>query len=361
MPGMWGDHLGVVDLQLSNNSGKWQVTQAKAEARPIYDIANKKSLAAEDSKLVETLKADHDATRQFVSKPIGKSADNMYSYLALVQDDPTVQVVNNAQKAYVEHYIQGDPDLAKLPVLSAAAPFKIGGRKNDPASYVEVEKGQLTFRNAADLYLYPNTLIVVKASGKEVKEWLECSAGQFNQIDPDNTKPQSLINWDGFRTYNFDVIDGVNYQIDVTQPARYDGECQMVNANAERIKNLTFNGKPIDPNAMFLVATNNYRAYGGKFAGTGDSHIAFASPDENRSVLAAWIADESKRAGEIHPAADNNWRLAPIAGDKKLDIRFETSPSDKAAAFIKEKGQYPMNKVATDDIGFAIYQVDLSK
>ncbi|EHY2526562.1 hypothetical protein K4A55_002440, partial [Escherichia coli] len=53
--------------------------------------------------------------------------------------------------------------------------------------------------------------------------------------------------------------------------------------------------------------------------------------------------------------------LAPIAGDKKLDIRFETSPSDKAAAFIKEKGQYPMNKVATDDIGFAIYQVDLSK
>ncbi|EIP3246367.1 metallophosphoesterase [Escherichia coli] len=193
------------------------------------------------------------------------------------------------------------------------------------------------------------------------KEWLECSAGQFNQIDPNSTKPQSLINWDGFRTYNFDVIDGVNYQIDVTQPARYDGECQMINANAERIKNLTFNGKPIDPNAMFLVATNNYRAYGGKFAGTGDSHIAFASPDENRSVLAAWIADESKRAGEIHPAADNNWRLAPIAGDKKLDIRFETSPSDKAAAFIKEKGQYPMNKVATDDIGFAIYQVDLSK
>ena len=47
-----------------------------------------------------------------------------------------------------------DPDLANLPVLSAAAPFKVGGRKNDPASYVEVEKGQLTFRNAADLYLY---------------------------------------------------------------------------------------------------------------------------------------------------------------------------------------------------------------
>ncbi|EAZ6025205.1 bifunctional 2',3'-cyclic-nucleotide 2'-phosphodiesterase/3'-nucleotidase [Salmonella enterica] len=361
MPGMWGDHLGVVDLVLNNDSGKWQVTQAKAQARPIYDAAAKKSLAAEDSKLVDILKADHDATREFVSKPIGKSADNMYSYLALVQDDPTVQAVNNAQKAYVEHFIQGDPDLAKLPVLSAAAPFKVGGRKNDPASFVEVEKGQLTFRNAADLYLYPNTLVVVKASGKEVKEWLECSAGQFNQIDIHSNKPQSLINWDGFRTYNFDVIDGVNYQIDVSQPARYDGECQMVNPQAERIKNLTFNGKPVDPNATFLVATNNYRAYGGKFAGTGDSHIAFASPDENRAVLAAWIGAESKRAGEIHPAADNNWRLAPIHSDTALDIRFETSPGDKAAAFIKAKGQYPMKKVAVDDIGFAIYQVDLSK
>ncbi len=361
MPGMWGDHLGVVDLVLNNDSGKWQVTSSKAEARPIYDTAAKKSLAAEDNKLVDILKADHDATREFVSKPIGKSSDNMYSFLSLVQDDPTVQVVNMAQKAYVEHYIQGDPDLAKLPVLSAAAPFKAGGRKNDPASYVEVEKGQLTFRNAADLYLYPNTLVVVKASGKEVKEWLECSAGQFNQIDPTSTKPQSLINWDGFRTYNFDVIDGVTYQIDVSQPARYDGECQTVNPKAERVKDLKFNGKPIDPNATFLVATNNYRAYGGKFAGTGDGHIAFASPDENRSVLASWISAESKRAGAIHPAADNNWRLAPIASKAALDIRFETSPSEKAAAFIKEKAQYPMKQVATDDIGFAVYQVDLRK
>lgn len=357
MPGMWGDHLGVVDLVLNNDSGSWKVTGSKAEARPIYDNAAKKSLAPEDKSLVKVLAHDHDATREFVSKPIGKSADNMYSYLALVQDDPTVQVVNNAQRAYVEKYIQGDPDLANLPVLSAAAPFKVGGRKNDPASFVEVEKGQLTFRNAADLYLYPNTLVVVKASGQEVKEWLECSAGQFNQIDVNSSKPQSLINWDSFRTYNFDVMDGVEYQIDVSQPARYDSDCKLANPQSERIKNLTFKGKPVDPNATFLVATNNYRAYGGTFAGTGEKHIAFASPDENRSVLANWISAQK----EIHPAADNNWRLAPIHSKQPLDIRFETSPGQKAAAFIKEKAQYPMKNVGTDDIGFALYQIDLDK
>lgn len=359
MPGQWGDHLGIVDLQLNNDEGQWKVTAAKAQARPIYDKENKRSLAAEDPTLVKVLEEDHKGTREFVSKPIGKSDGNMYSYLALIQDDPTVQIVNNAQRAYVEHYIQGDPDLADLPMLAAAAPFKVGGRKNDPASFVEVEQGQLTFRNAADLYLYPNTLVVVKASGREVKEWLECSAGQFNQIDVNSSKPQGLINWDGFRTYNFDVIDGVNYQIDVSQPARYDGECTLINGQAERIKDLTFNGKAIDPDARFLVATNNYRAYGGKFAGTGDKHIAFASPDENRAVLAAYISAETQKHGAVHPQADNNWRLASFQSSKPLDIRFETSPSEKAAAFIKDNAQYPMKSVGNDSIGFELYRVDL--
>lgn len=359
MPGQWGDHLGIVDLQLNNDGGNWKVTAEKAQARPVYDKENKRSLAVEDPALVKVLEEDHKGTREFVSKPIGKSDGNMYSYLALIQDDPTVQIVNNAQRAYVEHYIQGDPDLADLPVLAAAAPFKVGGRKNDPASFVEVEKGQLTFRNAADLYLYPNTLVVVKASGKEVKEWLECSAGQFNQIDVNSSKPQGLINWDGFRTYNFDVIDGVNYQIDVSQPARYDGECTLINDQAERIKQLTFKGKPIDPDAQFLVATNNYRAYGGKFAGTGDKHIAFASPDENRAVLAAYISEETQKHGAVHPQADNNWRLASFHSTKPLDIRFETSPSEKATAFIKDNAQYPMKSVGNDSIGFELYQIDL--
>lgn len=360
MPGMWGDHLGVIDLVLNNDNGRWQVSDARAEARPIYDTVTKKSLAAEDPTLIKVLENDHKATREFASKPIGKSADVMYSYLSLVQDDPTVQIVNNAQRDYVEHFIQGDPDLASLPVLSAAAPFKAGGRKNDPASYVEVEKGALTFRNAADLYLYPNTLVVMKVSGKEVKEWLECSAGQFNQIDSASSKPQSLINWD-FRTYNFDVIDGVNYQIDVTQPPRYDAECQLINDKTSRIQDLTFKGQPVDPNATFLVATNNYRAYSGKFAGTGEDHVAFASPDENRSIVAAYISAQTKAKGAVKPQADNNWRLAKINSKIPLDVRFETSPSQKSADFIRQNAQYKMEKVGSDEIGFALYKLNLGK
>ncbi|MDX7018579.1 5'-nucleotidase C-terminal domain-containing protein, partial [Klebsiella aerogenes] len=89
----------------------------------------------------------------------------------------------------------------------------------------------------------------VKATGADVVEWLECSAGMWNQVDPNSTKPQYLINWDGFRTYNFDTISGVEYKVDLTQPAKYDVDCQVVNKDANRIKNVTYQGKPIDPKA----------------------------------------------------------------------------------------------------------------
>jgi 2',3'-cyclic-nucleotide 2'-phosphodiesterase/3'-nucleotidase len=361
MPGRWGSHVGVMDLVLEKDGDSWKVSTSQTEARPIYDANNKKSLAKADEGIVTAIADDHKATRAFVNQPIGKANDVMYSFLALVQDDPTVQIVNLAQKDYVETMIQGDPDLDGLPVLSAAAPFKAGGRKNDPANFTEVESGQLTFRNAADLYLYPNTLVALKVSGKEVKEWLECSAGQFKQIDTTTSKPQSLIDWDGFRTYNFDVMDGVNYQIDVTQPARYDGNCKLLNEGSERIVGLTYNGKPLDMEQTFVIATNNYRAYSNKFPGTGSSFVAFDSPDENRTIVANYISSVSKAKGEVTPSADNNWTFAPIQSDVTLDIRFETSPSDKAAQFVKAKGQYPMEKVATDDVGFAVYRINLQK
>ncbi|BBL87665.1 3'-nucleotidase [Vibrio rotiferianus] len=361
MPGRWGSHVGVMDLMLKEKDGKWQVVEGQSEARPIFDKANKKSLAEADKGIMDALVDDHKGTREFVNQPIGKANDVMYSFLALVQDDPTIQIVNLAQKDYVERFIQGDPDLEGIPVLSAAAPFKVGGRKDDPNGFTEVESGQLTFRNAADLYLYPNTLVAMKVKGKEVHEWLECSAGQFNHIDVNSTKPQSLINWDSFRTYNFDVIDGVNYQIDVTQPPKYDADCKVINPDSQRIVNLTYNGKPVDPKQDFIIATNNYRAYSATFPGTGPDFIAFDAPDENRSVVAAYISRISKEQGEVTPSADNNWSFAPIKSDNKLDVRFETSPSDKAAQFIKEKGQYPMKRVATDEVGFAIYQIDLNK
>jgi len=128
MAGYWANNISVVDLVLSEHNGKWIVTDGKAVLRPIYDAENKKALAENDPEMTALLKETHEATRKFVSQPIGKATDNMYSYLALVQDDPTIQIVNQAQKAYVEKVAPSVPAMAGLPILSAGAPFKAGGR-----------------------------------------------------------------------------------------------------------------------------------------------------------------------------------------------------------------------------------------
>ena len=359
MPGRWGSHIGIVDLTLDNSKGDWQVVNSKVETRAIA-APDGSALVKADAKLAALVESDRVATTEFVNRPIGKASDVMYSFLSLVQDDPTVQIVNQAQSDYVQRFIQGDPDLDDLPVLSAGAPFKAGGRKDDPTDYTEVESGVMTFSNAADLYLYPNTLSAVTVTGKELREWLERSAGMFNQIDPHSTARQALLNWDTFRTYNFDVIDGVNYEVDITVPARYNEKGEVV-SNAHRIKKLTYKGKPVQDNQQFLVATNNYRASGGgSFPGTGQANLAFHAPDESRQILANYIARVSKEEGVVKPTADYNWRFAPIKGGEKLNVVFETAASDKAAKFIARQAQYPMTRVGSDEKGFALYRIDLS-
>ncbi|GLS90717.1 2',3'-cyclic-nucleotide 2'-phosphodiesterase [Psychromonas marina] len=375
MPGRWGDNLGVIDLALQYSDNKWTVSSAKSESRPIFkrnEARKKVALVEADKDIHNAVKVEHAATLDFVNAPIGKATSDMFSYLTLVQDDPTVQIVSNAQLQYAKDQVassQGE-SLKALPVLSAAAPFKAGGRHSaasDVDSYVQVASGDLTYKNAADLYLYPNTVVALKVTGAELKDWLECSANQFNQIDANSTAPQHLINWKDHRTYNFDVIDGVSYKIDVTQANKFDGSCALKNADSERIVGLTYtdqSGKAISGKALmaqeFIVVTNNYRAFGGKFAGTGAEYVVMEQPDTNRDVLAAYISAETAANGAVDPSADNNWDFLDINSSVALDIRFETQDSMTADSFIKTYAQRSMTKLPEqDDLGFAVYQIDL--
>jgi len=346
-PGYWGDHLGIIDLDLEKVDGKWKVVDSKTETRAVYDVTNKKALVDADPKIVDAVKTEHDATIEYVRGPVGKTTAPINSYFALVQDDPSIQIVTNAQKWYVEKNLKGT-EYENLPVLSAGAPFKAGGRSG-ASYYTNIPAGTIAIKNVSDLYVYPNTVHAVVVNGEELKNWLEWSAGQFNQIDPSKTTEQPLINND-FPTYNYDVIDGVTYQIDVTQPNKYDLKGDVVNPDANRIKNLQYNGKPIDPKQKFVVATNNYRASSSKLANPDGKRIIMAAPDENRQVIIDYIRDN----GTINPSADNNWSFAKV--DKKLNVTFTSSPDAKD---LVEKSKN-MTYVGDGGNGFAKYALDLS-
>ncbi len=349
MPGFWGSHVGYVDLELAVSSdGAWRVVDGRGAVRAIYERRDGRELP-----LVEphpavgaAVQGDHAAAVEYVRTAVGELSAPIASYFALVQDDPSVQIVTDAQKQYVERLIRGT-EYEGMPVLSASAPFKTGGRSGD--SFTAIPRGEIALKHIADLYIYPNTVRAVLMNGEEVREWLEMSAGLFNQIDPQSDEPQELIN-SRFPSFNFDVIDGVSYSIDLSQPARYDRDGDLVNPDSRRIVGLRYAGEAIGSDRPFIVATNNYRAGGGGgFPGMNGANIVIEAPDTNRDVLAAYILERET----IDPTADGNWRFATLEGSP--DVRFTSSVRGAGALSAESSIQF----LDTDDEGLGRYRIRL--
>ncbi len=350
MAGFWGSHLGLIDLLLEKDGKSWRIVDFTSEARPIYHRDDKKKVVADvaDKKdVIDAAKAEHEATLAYVRTPVGKTSAPLYSYFALVADDPSVQIVSQAQTWYIKQML-ADTEFKDLAVLSAAAPFKSGGR-GGADYYTDVPAGDLAIKNIADLYLYPNTVQAVVITGAQVKNWLEMSAGMFNEVKP-GTKDADLLNAD-FPSYNFDVIDGVTYQIDLAQPRKFDNDGKVINADANRIQNLQFDGKPIDPERKFVVVTNNYRAGGGgKFPDVAADKVVFQAPDTNRDVIVRYVHEQ----GTINPSADGNWTFKPVDG---ATATFQSGP--KAKQFIADVKGARIEDAGEGTDGFAKFRLVL--
>ncbi|MEP1933020.1 MAG: bifunctional 2',3'-cyclic-nucleotide 2'-phosphodiesterase/3'-nucleotidase [Roseibium sp.] len=349
MGGFWGSHLGVIDLLVERDGSGWRIANFTTAARPIYKKEGRKAIPLVDDQqdVLDAVQADHEATLAYVRRPVGKTSAPLHSYFALVADDPSVQIVSNAQTWYIKQMLAGT-EWQDLPVLSAAAPFKAGGR-GGPEYYTDVAVGAVAIKNVADLYLYPNTVRAVAITGEIVKEWLERSAGIFLQVEAGKSD-QPLINAE-FPSYNFDVIDGVTYEIDLSQPSKYGPKGELLNPDANRIVNLRFNSKPIDMNAKFVVATNNYRAGGGgNFPGINDEAVVFVGPDTNRDVLVRFIVER----GTINPSADANWSFRTMPDTTVL---FDTGPGgiDHAASV----NGVNIEPAGDGSEGFARYRITL--
>lgn len=349
--GYGGENLGIIDLTLTKENNKWTVVDGKSTTKQIYDAETESATVEADAELVKLIQADHEATVSYTLSKIGTTTTPIHSYFALVQDDPSIQIVTAAQKWYAEKYIQlNSPEYKDTPILSVGAPFKSG--RNGIEDYTEITIGDVTIRSASDLYLYDNTLKGILSTGAGVKEWLEMSAGKFNTIDPNSTEEQALLN-PNFQGYSYDVIDGVTYQIDVTKSPKYHTNGTVNDASSSRIVNLQYNGKPIDPEQEFIILTNNHRANGGSnFPGVKGSKVVVDSADESRQILMDYITE----IGEVNPTIDNNWSIAPI--NENVKITFTSSPKAEQYAKLTDNITFTGK---TDDKGFGIFTLDLSQ
>ena len=347
MANFWGKHLGVVALSLTYSNGTWNIDKSatKVEARAIQNAD--KSYVAADPSVSAAIAAEHQATINYVKTPIGSTDFRMTTYFADVGDVSAIEIVNQAQAQYVSDYIAANlPQYAGIPVLSVSAPFKSGfGGGSD---FTDVSAGNVAINNAADLYLYPNTVYAVKVTGADLKAWLETAAQRFNRIDPTKTTAQALVS--SYPGYNFDMITSkdFSYEIDVTQ------------AVGSRIRNLSYKGTPVAGDQAFIVATNNYRASGGgNFPGLDGSKTIYASPDANRDVLISYI----KKVKAMTSAAngiDRSWRFTKVG--TQGPVTFKSAPNLMALA--QTQGITNVTQTQADDgsgKGLAVYSIDLAQ
>ncbi|NWF26275.1 5'-nucleotidase C-terminal domain-containing protein [Streptomyces sp. PKU-EA00015] len=279
-PLKWGQRLTLFDFDLVWEKGRWTVEKVGAQ------VLNSNTVA-EDEEITRLLGDEHEKVVAYVNQVIGTSTVAMSTADAPWKDEPIIDLINHVQAETVKAALAGG-QWAALPVLSQASCF---------SRTAAIPAGDVTIRDAAGLYPFENTLEARLVTGAQLREYLEFSARYYVQTPAGAPVDTSkLTNAGGTPDYNYDAVSGVTYEVDIAKPA------------GSRIVNLSFEGRPIDPAARFVLAVNNYRASGGgNFPHIARAQQLWANSEEIRNTIISWVQAQ----GTVDPAsfASVGWKL----------------------------------------------------
>ncbi len=264
--GHWGDCLARVDLYLQQSpAGTWTVIAKSARTIPVT-----REIPADP--VIEKIVAPYEAaTQAWLRRPIGRCAVELDASRAREQDTALIDFINQVQAE------AGHAD------VSFASSFNPRAR---------IPAGPVTVREVYSLYVYENTLVVVQATGAQIKAALEHSALYYRAAPP-GTPPAARVD-PTIPGYNFDIASGLTYTMDLTRPP------------GQRIVGLSYRGRPLAPDARLRVALNNYRfGGGGGYTMFKDCPVVWKSSEEIRNLIIDWL----ERHHEIPTAADGHWRI----------------------------------------------------
>jgi 2',3'-cyclic-nucleotide 2'-phosphodiesterase/3'-nucleotidase len=249
------------------DSGRWEVIMKSARTIPVTE---KTEIDPEIAKLG----APYDKeTQAWLGRAIGDSSEELTARDCRFHDTAIIDLIQRVQLE------AGKAD------VSLAACF-------NPSA--QIPRGQVTVRDIAGLYEYENTLVTLELTGQQLKDALEHSARYFKEFQPGKSL-NDLVDT-RIPGYNFDVAEGVTYDIDITKPF------------GQRILNLKFKGQPLAMTQKLRVVTNNYRVNGGGgFTMYKDAPVVYRSSEEVRELIIDWV----ERNKTVPTETDNNWRLLP--------------------------------------------------
>ena len=273
-PGNWATTVGFGTLTLARTKGQWSVVARHGSSVKVAGHAESLAMLAASA-------ATHKATVAWATAPVGRTAVVWHADSARVADMPITDLVTELMRR------------ATGAQLAATAAFSLDAT---------LDTGAITLAALSKLYPYDNTLRAVKVSGAQLRAFLEHSARYYRSLDANGQVPANGIVDAAVPGFNFDVLSGADYVIDLTKPV------------GARITSLSVNGHAVAASDSFTVALNNYRAGGGGgYAMLSGAPVVYQRDVDIRQLL----IDEVKRLGDagkaLEPAsyATRNWRLVP--------------------------------------------------
>ncbi len=274
-PRNWGISLGRIDFELERAEGRWKIVSKASRLIPVT------AETTADARVLALARPYHEITERYLTTPVARSAVALDGRFGRYEDSALVDAVHAVQL----HYTQADVSLTAL---------------FNPR--VRVAAGPVTVREIAALYVYDNELFAVEGTGKMLREALE-NAARFFLTCPDAACAAGPLVNRKVAGFNFDIAQGVEYQIDLTQP------------EGRRVRNLRWKGKPLADDQPLRIAVNNYRAGGsGGYRMFRGAKILWRGSQPIRDLIIAYYIGR----GALPEKADGNWRIVPEAAVETL-------------------------------------------
>ncbi|MCK8486455.1 bifunctional metallophosphatase/5'-nucleotidase [Paenibacillus sp. MBLB2552] len=270
-PGTGGQALGKITVCFQRRAdGRWTVREKTAELL-VPDTA-----VAADREVLELVHPVESATQAWLDQPIGRVDGDMTiesPFTCRLADHPFMEFVNQVQME------AAGVNVSNAALLSEQSKGFAGG---------------ITLRDVLTNFMYPNTLTVLRLTGRDIREALEQTANYFVlgedgaiAVNPGYLEPKA-------QHYNYDMWEGIEYELDVAKPV------------GQRVVRLTRNGAPLQDETEVEVVMNNYRAGGG-----GDYDMYRGKPvvREIQTDMAELVAEYIERHETIQAACNGNWRI----------------------------------------------------
>ena len=311
-----GKGIGVADITLSVEAdGTYEITKQSGSVRKVsaYKTTENANILA----FFDDWKEEFEAYR---SNVIAEFAEDTVidSYFGLMGDTVAMQLQNEARIAYALKYLQKNKKAyLQYPIIAASSYVNFGANSYD--DYVNIS-GEVTQSDLVALQKYRQYTGLYTIKGSQLREWIEWSASAYAQTNvktsytnstlesvKDKTGLTFLISeeWQDDWT-NFMVFDGVSYTIDASTLPRYDIDGNKIN-NTKRVKSLTYNGKEVTDDQVFVIACNTLASATSPVLSWAKSQLIY-SKYRTQNIIAEYL-EVLGNEQLVSLSVDNNWRL----------------------------------------------------